>query len=88
MNQQDQNRPDEEQARRGAEGAMGDGGDPAGASDGEVGPGLEKELREGGLGQALASVAGQPGLAHQEDQTSKASEEAKTEAGAEIPAKE
>ena len=81
MNQQDQNRPDADQARRGAEGAMGDGGDPAGAGARDVGPGLEKELREGGLGQALASVAGQPGLA-------KVDEEAKTEAGAETPAKE
>ena len=81
MNQQDQNRPDEDQARRGAEGAMGDGGDPAGASARDAGPGLQKELREGSLGQALASVAGQPGLAAAKDQT-------KTEAGAETPAKE
>ena len=81
MNQQDQDRPGEDQARRGAEGAMGDGGDPAGASARDVGPGLEKELKEGGLGQALASAAGQPGLAQAED-------EAKTEAGAETPAKE
>ena len=81
MNQQDEHLPGDEQARRGAEGAMGDGGDPAGAAATEAGPGLQKELREGGLGQALASVTGQPGLAEQDD-------EAKTEAGAETPAKE
>ena len=73
--------PDRKQTLDGAEGAMGDGGDPAGASDAEACPGLQKELKEGGLGQALASVPGQPGLA-------KADEEAKTEAGAETPAKE
>ena len=88
MNQQDQKPPGDEQARRGAEGAMGDGGDPAGASARDVGPGVEKELREGGLGQALASATGQPGLAHQEDETSRASDEAKTRAGAETPAKD
>jgi hypothetical protein len=80
MNDQDRKPAADEQARRGAEGAMGDGGDPAGAER-NVGPGVEKELREGGLGQALASVAGQPGLAD-------ADEEAKTEAGSETPAKE
>ena len=83
MNQPDAppTRPDDDQARRGAEGAMGDGGDPAGASARDVGPGVQKELKEGSLGQALASAAGQPGLAA-------ADEEAKTEAGAETPAKE
>lgn len=72
---------DQEKARRGAEGAMGDGGDPAGASDGEVSPALHKELTEGGLGKALAGATGLPGLAE-------ADQESKTEAGAESPAKE
>ena len=82
MNQQDPSRrpPEDDRARRGAEGAMGDGGDPAGATSTES-PGLQKELTQGGLGEALASVTGQPGLAQ-------ADEEAKTEAGAETPAKE
>ena len=88
MNHQNQNRPDDERARRGAEGAMGDGGDPAGAAPRDPGPGLQKELNEGPLGQALASATGQPGFAQPEDETSKASEEAKTEAGAQTPAKE
>ena len=72
---------DEEQARRGAEGDMGDGGDPASASAGEVSAALRKELTQGGLGQALAGATGQPGLAE-------ADQESKTEAGAETPAKE
>jgi hypothetical protein len=74
-------RSDEEQARRGAEGAMGDGGDPAGASEGDASPALRRELTQGGLGQALAGATGQPGLAE-------ADQESKTEAGAETPAKE
>ena len=72
---------DRERALDGAGGGMGDGGDPAGASDGAPSPALQKELREGGLGQALAGVTGLPGLAD-------ADQEAKSKAGAESPAKE
>ena len=80
---------DHERARQGAEGGMGDGGDPAdAASEAGVHPGLEKELKQGGLGQALAAVTGQPGLAGAEERTSQETEEAKAEAGAETPAKE
>ena len=64
-----------------AGGGMGDGGDPASSAGEQPGPGLQKELKEGALGQALASVSGQPGLAEPHD-------EAKTEAGGETPAKE
>ena len=63
--------PQDDPARRAdaAGGGMGDGGDPASASDHEIGPGLQKELKEGGLGQALAGVTGQPGLADADEQS-------------------
>ena len=80
MNQQDQRGTDHDKARRGAEGGMGDGGDPAGASSTDS-PGLHRELTQGGLGQALAGVTGQPGLAEADD-------EAKTRAGGDTPSKE
>jgi hypothetical protein len=80
MNEHDQKPPGNDQARRGAEGAMGDGGDPAGASSTDS-PGVQKELTQGGLGEALASATGQPGLARTD-------EKAKAEAGAQTPAKE
>jgi hypothetical protein len=74
------NQREDDRAREGAAGGMGDGGDPAGAT-GEASPALQKELREGGIGQALAGVTGQPGLAATQDET-------KAEAGGETPAKE
>ena len=80
---------DHGRARQGAEGGMGDGGDPADAAcEAGVHPALEKELKQGGLGQALAGVTGQPGLAGAEERTSRKTDEAKVEAGAETPAKE
>ena len=81
-------RPSGERELDGAEGGMGDGGDPAGAQEAGIHPALEKELTEGGLGQALAGVTGQPGLAGAEERTSKATDEAKAQAGSESPAKE
>ncbi|HEX8570023.1 MAG TPA: hypothetical protein VF699_08890 [Caulobacteraceae bacterium] len=72
---------DPERAIDAAGGGMGDGSDPASSSTEQPGPGLQKELKEGALGQALASVAGQPGLAQPTD-------ESKAEAGGETPAKE
>ena len=88
MNQQKRSDRPGGRELEGAEGGMGDGGDPAGAAEAGMHPRLEKELTEGGLGQALAGVTGQPGLAGAEERTSQATEEAKARAGSETPAKE
>ena len=89
MNQQDTSgRPAGERELDGAGGGMGDGGDPAGAQEAGMHPAREKELTQGGLGQALAGATGQPGLAAAEERTSRATEEAKAQAGSETPAKE
>jgi hypothetical protein len=82
MQQDERNKrdPGGDPALDGAAGGMGDGGDPAGSADTPADSALRKELK-GDLGQALASATGQPGLAE-------ADEAAKSEAGAETPAKE